>query len=416
MRILNVTETYAPFFEFGGPPVKVSALAEGLARRGHTIGVVTADWGLEKRLRLQSEPELQAAGWDRSPFGWRHNQNGVQSIYIPSWWRYRALSWNPAIGRYSRARLQNFDVVHIFGLYDLLGSAVASAARERHIPYVVEPIGMFVPIVRNVLLKRMYHATIGRRLFADAAAVIATSEQEVSELAAAGVSREKIVLRRNGVDSPQSLPPRGEFRAAQGIPENAKLVLFLGRLSPKKSPELLLQAFAQFTQKRMGDADPMLVFAGPDDGGLQQRLASEAARLGLSGRVKFPGPLFGEDKWAAYCDADVFVLPSQNENFGNTAAESMAAGTPVIVTEQCGIAPHVKDIAGAVVAHEAKALADALEKVLTDTNHHAALAAGCAQVTASLGWEQPLTDMENLYARIAGNFGTNSSAGPRLVG
>jgi glycosyltransferase involved in cell wall biosynthesis len=415
MRILNVTETYAPFFEFGGPPVKVLALAEGLARHGHTVGVVTADWGLEKRLRLQSEAELQAAGWDRSPFGWRHNQNGVQSIYIPSWWRYRAVSWNPAIDRYCRARLQNFDVVHIFGLYDLLGPAVASAARELRIPYVIEPIGMFVPIVRNVMLKRMYHALIGRRLFADAAAVIATSEQEVSELATAGVPRDKIVLRRNGVDRPLSLPPRGKFRAAQGISERAKLVLFLGRLSPKKSPELLLQAFAQFTKKHMGDADPMLVFAGPDDAGMHQRLAAEAARLGLSTRVKFSGPLFGEDKWSAYRDADVFVLPSQNENFGNTAAESMAAGTPVVVTEQCGIAPHVKDLAGEVVAHDAKALADALEKILTDANHHAALAAGCAQVTASLGWEQPVSEMENLYAAIAGNSAASATSGPRLV-
>jgi len=55
MRILNVTETYAPFFEFGGPPVKVRALSEGLARRGHPVTVVTADWGLEKRLQAPEE-------------------------------------------------------------------------------------------------------------------------------------------------------------------------------------------------------------------------------------------------------------------------------------------------------------------------------------------------------------------------
>ena len=53
MRILNVTETYAPFLEFGGPPVKVRALSEGLARRGHQVTVLTADWGLEKRLQAQ---------------------------------------------------------------------------------------------------------------------------------------------------------------------------------------------------------------------------------------------------------------------------------------------------------------------------------------------------------------------------
>jgi glycosyltransferase involved in cell wall biosynthesis len=412
MRILNVTETYAPFFEFGGPPVKVLALAEALARRGNTVNVVTADWGLEKRLRSQSEPELQAAGWDRSPFGWRQAKNGVQSIYIPSWLRYRAISWNPAVNRYCRARLLNFDIVHIFGLYDLLGPAVASAARSRGIPYIIEPIGMFVPIVRNVALKQMYHSLIGRRLFADAAAIIATSDQEVTELAAAGIPREKIVMRRNGVDSPHAWPPRGIFRAAHALPERARLVLFLGRLSQKKSPKLLLQAFAQVT-KRMGDTDSMLVFAGPDDGGLQQRLAAEASSLGLSSRVKFPGPLFGDDKWAAYRDADVFVLPSQNENFGNTAAESIAAGTPVIVTEQCGIAPLIKDVAGVVVPHDATSIAAALEKILCDPRIHATLTAGCAQVTARLGWEEPVAQMENVYAGLLA--APVPSASPRLV-
>src|SRR5258708_26477111 len=142
MRILNVTETYAPFFEFGGPPVKVRALSEGLARRGHQVTVLTADWGLEKRLQTQE----QKTSAERSPFGWRREENGVQAIYVPTWMRYRTVSWNPAIKRYCRARLQNFDAVHIFGLYDLLGPAVAAACRKRSRPYVLEPIGMFVHV------------------------------------------------------------------------------------------------------------------------------------------------------------------------------------------------------------------------------------------------------------------------------
>ena len=92
MRILNVTETYAPFLEFGGPPVKVRALSEGLARRGHQVTVLTADWGLEKRLQTQEE-RITA---ERSPFGWRRNENGVQTIYLPTWMRYRTVmgsSW-----------------------------------------------------------------------------------------------------------------------------------------------------------------------------------------------------------------------------------------------------------------------------------------------------------------------------------
>jgi glycosyltransferase involved in cell wall biosynthesis len=399
MRILNVTETYAPFLEFGGPPVKVRALAQGLARRDHAVNVLTADWGLEKRLHHHSEADLQALGWDRSPFGWRHAEGGVQSIYLPSWFRYRALSWNPAVKRYCRARLQNFDVVHIFGIYDLLGSPVAAAARSRNIPYVVEPIGMFVPIVRNVLLKRMYHYFVGRRLFAGASAVIATSDLEVQELVAAGVAPQKIVLRRNGVESPVSWPPGGKFRASQGIPEKAKLILFLGRLSLKKSPELLLQAFGNLAE-RIGEYTLMLAFVGPNENLMQEHLAATASRLGISARVKFAGPLYDDDKWAAYRDADVFVLPSQNENFGNTAAEAIAAGIPVVVTEQCGIAPLVKDVAGLVVAHDETSVADALQRLLRDPQLHARFVSGSAELTTRLSWEEPVSQMESLYATL----------------
>src|SRR5438876_7814159 len=85
MRILNVTETYAPFLEFGGPPVKVRALAEGLARSGHPVTVLTADWGLEKHAVATAEKNRA----ERSPFGWRRRENGVEAIYLPTWLHYR---------------------------------------------------------------------------------------------------------------------------------------------------------------------------------------------------------------------------------------------------------------------------------------------------------------------------------------
>ena len=396
MRILNVTETYAPFLEFGGPPVKVRALSEGLARRGHTVGVLTADWGFEKRLQNE-EPKIAA---ERSPFGWRSNENGVQAIYLPTWLRYRALSWNPAAKRYCRARLQNFDMVHIFGLYDLLGPAVAGACRVRNIPYVLEPIGMFVPIVRNLWMKAIYHIVWGRRLFEGASAVIATSDQEAKELAAGGIPPGKIALRRNGVEIPVSWPEPGAFRRTHGVSQDAKLILFLGRLSEKKSPDLLLQAFAKLPADLEGK--PLqLVFAGPDEGGMRAQLEQMAAQLGVRARMQFAGPIFGGSKWAAYRDADVFVLPSQNENFGNTAAEAVAAGTPVIVTEQCGIAPLLADEAGLVVPHDPAALSEALARVLGTKETRARLAAGCPMVTSRLGWDEPVREMETLYARLA---------------
>jgi glycosyltransferase involved in cell wall biosynthesis len=395
MRILNVTETYAPFLEFGGPPVKVKALARGLAERGHEVTVLTADWGFERR---RGDAKLTAA--ERSPFGWKQTEDGVTAIYLSTWLKYRTATWNPAVKRFCRSRVAEFDVAHIYGLYDFLGPAVAAACAKRNIPYVLEPIGMYVPMVRSVALKRIYHAVYGRAMIAGASAVVATSEQEVRELAEGGIPPGKIQVRRNGVEVPAAWPGRGEFRKRYKIADGANVILFLGRLSSKKSPELLLEAFALLRGQNVRD-DLQLVFAGPDDDGMQERLARAAEQRGLTPDVHFTGPIFGDDKWSAYCDADVFVLPSQNENFGNAAAEAAAAGTPVVVTENCGIASLLGEVAGLVVPHDPQAVAGAVRRVISDEGLRARLKEGCRHISAQLGWEEPVREMETLYNSLA---------------
>jgi len=403
MRILNVTQSYAPFFEFGGPPVKVRALAEGLARRGHQVSVLTTDWGLEQRFEKTPEEAPASEG----PYGRVREIGGVAVVYLAKWLHYRAASWNPGLRKYLRAELKNFDVAHIFGLYDLLGPGTAAECRKQGIPYVVEPIGMYLPIVRNLWLKRIYHRFLGREMVEGASLVVATAEQERRELVCGGIAKEKILLRRNGVDSPSVLPERGSFREEFEIPANAKLVLFLGRLSEKKSPDLLLKAFAGATGSGPGRgrrAD--LAFVGPDETGMKARLRKMAKSLGLGERVHFSDALEGEAKWQAYRDADIFVLPSQNENFGNTAAEAVAAGTPVIVTDQCGIAPLLEDVAGMVVKHDEKDLRGALARLLEDNGLRTKLKEGCKIAYHRLDWEEPLAEMEAAYRSLAARGGT----------
>jgi glycosyltransferase involved in cell wall biosynthesis len=96
----------------------------------------------------------------------------------------------------------------------------------------------------------------------------------------------------------------------------------------------------------------------------------------------------------------VFVLPSQNENFGNTAGEAVVAGTPVVVTDRCGVAPLLADVAGLVVPHDAKGITAALVRVLWEPGLHERLTAGCKKVAARLDWEEPAQEMENLYERL----------------
>ena len=394
MRILQVTQSYYPFLERGGPAVKVRAMARGLARRGHSLTVLTADLGL--RGSLIAPDNLRQ---DR--LGWRAEEDAVETIYLRSLAAYRALTVNPDIFRFCRERLSQFDVVHIYGFYDLFGPAAARACRSGKIPYVIEPMGMFRPIVHNIPLKWAYRYSLGDSVALHASRVIATAPQEEQELVEEGVPAPQIVVRRNGIEIPNQLPAKGMFRRAWRIAENAPVVVFLGRLVTKKSPELLLEAFARWQfSARSNSSLPrgILVLAGPvEHNGYQRELEALAGRLGLEAQTLFTGPLYDDAKWSAYRDADLFVLPSQNENFGNTAAEAVVSGTPVLVTDHCGIAPLVDGRAGLVVPHNCDDLSAALKAFFSDKNLQTRLHAGCAEVARELSWDRPLAETEALY-------------------
>jgi glycosyltransferase involved in cell wall biosynthesis len=351
--------------------------------------VLTADLGVAGRAK-------SGARFARGEWGWQQVEDGVKAVFLPTLARYRALTINPRVMGFCRASLRRFDVVHVYGLYDLLGPVVGHLCRREGIPYVLEPMGMYRPIVRTLVLKKIYRRFFGRRLAEQARFVIATSEQERKELAGAGVDTARIVVRRNGVDRPGVVPPRGEFRRQWKIPDDAKVILFLGRVVSKKRPDLLLQVFAGWSGKN-GQQGGILVIAGPDErDGFLPRLKSAAARLGVAQKVIFTGPLYGEEKWRAYRDADLFVLPSENENFGNTAGESAACGTPVIVTDSCGIAPLVRD-AGLVVRPDKEELERALGRILDDDSFKNHCQSGCCEMAKRLAWDAPIEECERLY-------------------
>jgi glycosyltransferase involved in cell wall biosynthesis len=389
MRILKTVQSYVPFEERGGTVFKVRAIARGLARRGHQVTILTADLGIRGR---NSHGEFEPCEW-----GWRHAEPGVETIYFTTLARYRAVTVNPRVVRFCGASAGRFDVLHVYGLYDLLGPAAGQFCRRNRIPYVVEPMGMYRPIVRNIALKKLHRGLFGRRLMTGARFVIATSEQERGELIEAGIDAERVVIRRNGIEIPQSLPASGVFRRRWNLTVGAKLVLFLGRVVSKKRPDLLIQSFADWKAKSRGRRSSFLAIAGPaEEESYIASLKSLAQSLGVGEAVVFPGALFGEEKWQAYRDADVFVLPSENENFGNTAAEAAACGTPVIVSDRCGIAPLLEG-AGVIAPVDRIEIARALSQILDDADFAAQCRRGCAEAAKQFSWEAPLDDCEQTY-------------------
>ena len=140
----------------------------------------------------------------------------------------------------------------------------------------------------------------------------------------------------------------GSFYSANPELRGKKLMLFMGRIHPKKGCDLLLDAFA----KTLAD-DPQwcLVIAGPDQVGWQAKLRQRGERLGIASRVTWMGMVRGAMKWGALRAAEVFVLPSHQENFGIVVAEALAAGTPVLISNKVNIWREIQaDGAGIVAA------------------------------------------------------------------
>jgi glycosyltransferase involved in cell wall biosynthesis len=390
VRILNVAQTYYPYLAEGGRPAKVRVLSRKLAERGHDVTVLTANLGIADWSRIGLPIE-------KTTMGWRLTEGGVVAIYLPTWFRYRTLTINPGVFRFCGAALRKFDLVHFYGLYDLLGPSVSYYCRHHGIPYVVEPMGMYRPIDRSILLKGVWHRSIGTAFWRNASKVIATSELEQLDLVDHGVPREQVVVRYNGIDAgvPATAFARSSFRAKWRIPKGEPLIFFLSRLIPRKGADILIQAFAEACP-----VSGRLVIAGPDgEPGYGSYLKKCAEQSGAAARIIFTGPLYNEEKTAAFAEADVFALPSRYENFANVAAESIACGVPVIITPYCGIHTLVETgSAGLIVTPEKRPLTEAIYRMTHDEGLVSRLREGCRTVTERLSWDHLAAEMERYYA------------------
>jgi glycosyltransferase involved in cell wall biosynthesis len=392
MRILKVTQHYFPFLDRGGPAIKVRSIARALVGQGHRVTVLTADLGFKP-----ANTALAAAVPDGC--GWRSELDGVEAIYIRTQCHYRTQTVNVGAMGFCQCRLDDFDIVHIYGLYDFLGPVVARYCRLYEKPYVVEPLGMTLPIDRGFLLKKLWRR-LSNGYLNQASRMIATSELEKGELLAEGFLPSRVLVRYNGIDLEEfrQLPPPGQFRKKIGLGDGERILLFLGRIIPRKGIDFLIEALP-----RIGDFQAKLIVAGPEpEAGYLNVLHAKARALGVAERVLFTGPLYGEDKNAALADASVFALPSRYENFGNAAAEAVACGTPVIVSDRCGIAPLLNQRAGLVTAYDSATLAHTLRNLLEDASLYQRLKAGCRQVTDEISWERLVHGMLHSYEEAIG--------------
>jgi glycosyltransferase involved in cell wall biosynthesis len=329
MRLLHVISSTNP--QGGGPIEGVKQLHAPLGDLGVSVEIACCDAPGAPWHAADGMPPVHALGPSRLNYG-----------YTP-----RLVPW-------LRQNAKRFDAVIVNGLWQYDGLAVRQALAGSNVPYFVFTHGMLDPWFKHTyplkhLKKWLYWPWAEYRVLRDARAVLFTCEEErLLARQSFWLYRVKEVVTAFGTSSP---PGNGSglaqsFLAANPQLQGKRIALFLSRIHEKKGCDLLLEAFAQVANQ---DDRLHLLMAGPDQTGWATDLKMQAERLGIAHRISWPGMLQGDAKWGAFYAAEVFCLPSHQENFGIVVAEALACGKPVLISNKVNIWREIEsDAAGFV--------------------------------------------------------------------
>jgi glycosyltransferase involved in cell wall biosynthesis len=389
IRILHVISTMAP--TSGGPTRVLRDLPMAQVSAGHQVTVCTTD-------RSNPSYEKLPVSYFQALYpGQQVDLKVFPVIFSP-------LLIAPRMARWFGHAIRTFDIVHIHGLYRFPPTYAATIARRAGVPYVISPRGSLDPFLygkssRSVLLKRLYERWFDLPNLYAAGAIHFTAEEERERASFLRLRAPSFVVP-NGLDweNFRTLPPRGPLRSRWGLGD-APLILFLGRVHFKKGLDLLIPAFDTV---RKTHPDAQLVIAGPENDDYGKQVRGWVRERGLTSCVKFVGPLYGVDVIQAYVDADIFVLPSYTENFGNTVIEAAACGRPVVISDQVNIHAEVAAAgAGLVTRCDANELARALQTLLDNPECRQAMGeAGRRMVQQRYTWSAIVPRLTREYEAV----------------
>ncbi len=346
MRILHVVRGMA---NSSGTTHIVGPLAEAQARLGHAVEVFYVE-----------KPRAPAVLPDPGLVSSHEFRMTIPTEHI-GWSRSFAKAITPAVSR--------VDAVHVHAIWNYPTLRTMRVAHRANVPYAVAPQGSLEAwaLGRSRYLKSLYSAVAEKPYFDRATSMQALTEAEAAQCHAFGI-RSPIRILPNGVDlrAIDAAAGQANLRAELGLPKETTLLLFLGRLFPKKGLDLLIPAFGQLVS---ADATAHLLVAGDDAGsGYRETVATLVREAGVSDRVHLLGEVQAARKWAVLRAADAFVLPSYSEGLPIAVLEAMACERPVVVTENCNL-PEVRTAeAGWIVDATVESVLSGL-RAATDSAH-----------------------------------------------
>jgi glycosyltransferase involved in cell wall biosynthesis len=381
MKILHVIPYFFLSWSDGKPVELVSELARTQVRAGHEVAVVTSDaFNKRKNIREVSDSTYEGA-----------------RIYECRTYGKYPTTISPDMARTFAEKIREFDIVHVHELRTFASVLVHHFARKHGVPYVVQAHGALGVEIGSRHKKMLFDMIIGRRILRDASRLIAITAREATQYQLFRVSPEKIIIVPNGIDSDDfvNLPLRGRYRQSIGIPEDGKLVCFLGRLDSTKGVDILIRSFV-IVSDRLKDC--RLVIVGKDYGH-ESSLRRLVKLERLDNQVIFAGYVQKSEKNSILVDSDVFVTPSYS-GFPHTFLEACACGTPIITTRKGDDLEWINENAGLVVGYDEKELAEAMIRILADQPLRQRLAENCHTLIRSrFDWKIISKTLETAYER-----------------
>lgn len=310
------------------------------------------------------------------------------------------------------AALHSFDpqLVHVHGLWMYPSVAARQWRARTGRPHMVSPHGMLDPWA---LANSHWKKQIARALYEDshlrtASCLHALCLPEAEAMRGLGLAPPICVIP-NGVEPPP--PPREVPAWRRQLPANARVLLFLGRVTPKKGVTALVRAWAEARRDREASAAWHLVVIGPAEAPYLDRLEAAAAECGVADTVHFPGPLYGPDKAASYAAADAFILPSLSEGLPIAPLEAWAQGLPALLTPHCNLPAGFDRDAALRIAPDETAIAAGIRRLMAmpDDARRAMGERGRNLVRDHFEWDAVVRELEAVYRWLLGREGLSPS-------
>ena len=287
--------------------------------------------------------------------------------------------------------VRSSDVIHVMGYWYMLAVLVCQMARIARTPFALCPAGELTPLYRDAPLKKTFYWLFGRRMIRSAALIIATTGRERDEILGMDPKPVRITISPNGI-APSVTPPNCSIT----LPATP-FILFLGRLTAIKGPDLLVEAFAKICKTF---PDVRLVVAGPDFG-LRPELEVRVRNLGLDERVTFLGFVDEQSRQHLYQRAAFLVIPSRSEVMSMVALEAAAMGVPVLLTDRCGFEEVERVGGGLVVPADIAGLAEGLARMLNEGSNLPLMGERlCSFVLTQYAWMTVATELRLQLAKL----------------